>query len=75
MYEEKVVLADEIVTGAYLNNTLLKFPWLAETSDTFCSSPYKQIEVFYFIVFYSIEEISWFAARSQSKHSFSYSSS
>ena len=35
MYEEKVVLADEIVTGAYLNNTLLKFPWLAETSDSF----------------------------------------
>ena len=35
MYKEKVVLADEIVTEAYLNNTLLKFPWLAETSDSY----------------------------------------
>lgn len=35
MYKGKDVLADEIVTEAYLNNTLLKFPWLAETSDTY----------------------------------------
>ena len=35
MYKERVVLVDEIVTEAYLYNTLLKFPWLAETSDTY----------------------------------------
>ena len=35
MCKERVVLVNEIVTEAYLYNTLLKFPWLAETSDTY----------------------------------------
>ena len=49
MYKEKVVLADEIVTEAYLNNTLLKFPWQAETSDTYL--PLLHISKLRFIIF------------------------
>ena len=49
MYKEKVVLGDEIVTEAYLNNTLLKFPWLAETSDTYL--PLLHISKLRFIIY------------------------
>ena len=52
MYKEKVVLADKIVTEAYLNNTLLKFPWLAETSDTYLPLLHMSLRFFslYFIL-------------------------
>lgn len=64
MYKERVVLVDEIVTEAYLYNTLLKFPWLAETSDTYLPLLHISKLSFFFIIFYAIEKITWFSARS-----------